>query len=266
MLSRELTALILGIVEGLTEYIPVSSTGHLVLVGDVLEFTGATAATFSVFIQLGAILAVVVLYWHRFRGLLNFQRHEGLEGFAGMLKLGVACLPALLLGALAHGAIKEKLFNPITVASALIIGGVVMIVIERRTRTPRVDDVAALSLRDSLVIGLFQCFALWPGMSRSGSTIIGGMLVGCSRKVAAEFSFLVAVPIMVAAVGYDMLQSLHLLSADDVAVFAIGFVVSFVTAILAVRVFISLMQRTTLTPFGVYRIALGALVVAFWAS
>lgn len=253
----------LGILEGLTEFIPVSSTGHLILLDEVIAFQNKNAETFEIFIQLGAILAVVVLYFKRFTGLLNFTDNSAsrFNGWLGIRKLFIACLPAFILGFLFHEIIKEYLFNSVTVAVALIVGGVIMIWIERKKLQPRVNQVEAISLTKCFYIGLFQCFALWPGMSRSGSTIIGGMLVGLNRTVAAEFSFLVAVPVMVVAVGYDMLKSFQSLYSDDLVLFAVGFIVSFVVALVAIKFFISILQRYTLVGFGYYRIILGIIVL-----
>jgi len=254
-------AFVLGIIEGITEFIPVSSTGHLILAGKAIAFDTSYAATFDIFIQLGAILAVVFLYWKRFMALLEFDSKDGFSGTQGILKLFVACLPAFVLGALFHEHIKEYLFSATTVASALIFGGVVMIVIEMFPRASQEERLEAISLKQCFLIGVFQCFAMWPGMSRSGSTIIGGLLVGLNRNVAAEFSFLVAVPVMVAAVGYDSLKNLSDFTGEALPVFALGFVVSFFTAILAIRFFLTLLNKFSLKPFGVYRIILGTAVL-----
>jgi undecaprenyl-diphosphatase len=265
-MESELTkSLLAGVLEGLTEFIPVSSTGHLILLGESLEFQGPVAATFDIFIQLGAILAVVVLYWPRFIALLDFSHDDNTESFcgrSGILKLFVACLPAFVLGFLLHDFIKAMLFSSTPVAAALIFGGVVMIFIEQRDLRVTAGTLEHVSYRQAFLVGCFQCLALWPGMSRSGATIIGGMICGLSRSVAAEFSFLVAVPVMFAAVSYDMLKSYHYLSAEHVTIFTIGFIVSFVTALVAIKFFISFVQRYTLSIFGVYRILLGLVVFA----
>jgi len=259
-------AIALGVLEGLTEFIPVSSTGHLILMGDLLSFTGPKADSFNVFIQLGAILAVVALYPHRFLALFDFSRAHGdkpvgFRGMDGISKLVVTSIPALFFGALFHEAIKTRLFTPLPVAAALLLGGIIMVWIERRERTVLTTSVEELTLRQCFGIGLFQCLALWPGMSRSGSTIIGGMLLGLERKLAAEFSFLAAVPIMCAAVGYDLLKSRVFLEAADIPFFALGFLVSFVVAVAAIRFFVAIVSRYSLIPFGWYRIALGILVL-----
>ncbi len=257
-------AFVLGVVEGLTEFIPVSSTGHLILFGDAIEFHGELASTFEIFIQLGAILAVVYLYFSRFLSLLPTTQNNskgGLAGFSGCIKLAVACLPAFVLGPLVHSSIKAYLFFPAPVAIALIAGGVVLIAVDRGDRNPSVLDVDSLSLKQCFGIGVCQCAALWPGVSRSGATIIGGMLLGLERKVAAEFSFLLAVPVMFAAVIYDLYKSRAAFESDDLLVFAIGFIVSFVTAIIAIRFFLKLLGSHTMQPFGYYRVVLGAVVL-----
>lgn len=259
-------AVLLGIVEGLTEFIPVSSTGHLIIFGEVLSYTGNEATTFEIFIQLGAILAVVYLYWPRFLKLLPDKDDKLLDensfsGFAGLLKLFLACLPAFILGFLLHDFIKTTLFTTFTVALALIVGGVIMIIIESRPRQVSVEKLEKISYRKVFLIGCFQCFALWPGMSRSGSTIVGGMLCGLNRRIAAEFSFLVAAPVMVAAVSYDLYKSWHYLSLSNLSFFIVGFLVSFVVAVIAIRFFLSLLSRFTLAPFGYYRIILGSIIL-----
>lgn len=262
-------AVILGVVEGLTEFLPVSSTAHLVLVGELLRFSGPGAETFEVFIQLGAILAVVILYFERFLALLPSRaaapvgEHSAMRGWPGLVKIGATCVPAFVLGFLFRKQIKEVLFHPFPIAIALIAGGVVMIVIERMQREPRVRDLDQISLGDCVKVGLFQCLALWPGMSRSGSTIIGGMLIGLERRVAAELSFLVAVPVMFAAVGYDLLKSIDHLALSDAPYFAVGFLVAFVTALAAIKGFLKFISVSSFAPFGWWRIAVG--VATLWA-
>lgn len=256
-----LNAVILGVVEGLTEFIPVSSTGHLIIAGHLLGFEGAKASTFEVFIQLGAILSVVVLYKERFYGLFDFSRTRGFAGFNGMVLLGLTTLPALIVGFLTHKFIKEHLFNTTTVAIGLGIGGVAIILAERLLPKAEKHGLASLRPKDALLIGLFQCLALWPGVSRAGATILGAMIIGTERKTAAEYSFLAAVPVMFAATGYDLLKSRSFLAASDIPFFAVGIVVSFIAAWFAVRTFIQLLSRYTLTPFGWYRIAAAVLLL-----
>lgn len=268
MLS-DTTAVILGVLEGLTEFIPVSSTGHLILLGHVIDAHGPVAETFEIFIQLGAILAVVFLYFKRFVGLVRFSDadpHNRFSGLSGISLLLVACLPAFILGGLFGSKIKQYLFNPHTVALALICGGVIMFLVEKRSGRARIHQLEKIGYTEALLIGICQCVSMWPGFSRSASTIVGGMLVGLERRVAAEFSFLVAVPVMTAAVGYDLLKSLSFLSFNDVRAFAIGFVVSFITAIIAIRFFMRLLATWTLKPFAIYRIVLGVLVLGILGS
>lgn len=261
-----LTAVILSVVEGLTEFLPVSSSGHLILAGELLGFTGPLAATFDVVIQLGAILAVVVLYWRRFWGLLRPDPREAFSGMRGILLLLLTTLPACVFGLLLHSVIKEHLFTPATVAAALAVGALAMIAAERLRLRTTITDLNAMTPRLALGIGLFQCLALWPGFSRSAATIMGGMILGAGRSLAAEYSFIAAVPVMVAATGYDLLKSLHLFSAADLPFFAIGMIGSFVCALAAVKLFIALVGRMTLVPFAVYRLILAPLVYFFMIS
>lgn len=235
----------------------------MILVGNYLGFEGPRADTFTVFIQLGAILAVVYLYFKRFLSLLDFkERGSGMSGKKGIMAIGVACAPVFLLGVLFRDPIKHYLFNPTSVAAALIVGGLLMIVLETRRPPERVKTLEELTLGNALAVGVAQCLALWPGMSRSASTMLGGLLVGINRTVAAEFSFLVAVPVMCAAVTFDMLKSISYLTSGDIPLFALGFIVSFIVAIVAIKGFIGLLSRFTLRPFGVYRIIVGLLVLA----
>jgi undecaprenyl-diphosphatase len=264
-----LIAVLLGVVEGLTEFLPVSSTGHLILAGELLRFVGERAETFEIFIQLGAILAVLVLYRQRFARLVaDGLRGEALLPVSGRpgltwAHLAIACLPAFVLGFLLHGFIKRELFSARTVLVGLVLGGLVMIGAEawarRRAAGTAVAGVDDMTLGQALAIGCAQCLALWPGFSRSGSTISGGLVAGLDRRTAAEFSFVVAVPVMLAATGYDLMKSLQLLDGAFVATLAVGFVVSFLVAWLAVVVFLRLVQRVSLTPFAIYRFALAAL-------
>jgi undecaprenyl-diphosphatase len=265
-------AILIGLLEGLTEFIPVSSTGHMIIAGHMLGFTGPRADAFEVFIQLGAILAVVGLYWRRFLSLIP-GRHKseglgtlagaplpsggmGLKGWHGLGLLMLTTAPALIAGKLAHVYIKEHLFSPFTVAIGLALGGIGLILVERYRPKPVKTNVDSLGWREALIIGFFQCLALWPGMSRAGSTIIGGMLMKIDRKTTAEYSFLAAVPIMFAATGYDLYKSRDFLVASDVPLFALGFMVSMVSAWFAIRYFIKFLANHTLQGFGWYRIAL----------
>ena len=256
-------AVVQGIVEGLTEFLPVSSTGHLILSGKLLDFEGPKAETFEIVIQLGAILAVLIVYWQRVLTLFGLKKQQGMgrRKRLDLLHIILGIVPAMGIGFLAHGFIKEKLFSPYTVVASLVVGGLFMIFAEKRQRrvtAPTMDD---LTYKQAFGIGLFQILSLWPGFSRSGSTIAGGLLVGASHKAAADFSFLMAIPIMVLASGYDMLKSYKYLSSDDIGFFAVGFVVAFAVAWLAVVSFLKLLERVKLTPFAVYRFIVAA---AFW--
>jgi undecaprenyl-diphosphatase len=256
-----LTAIILGIVEGLTEFLPVSSTGHLIITGNLLDFTGSTADTFEVFIQLGAILAVVWLYRERFFRLLDFKKKRGLQGKRGIGLLLLTTLPALIFGFLLHDFIKDHLFQPLTVAIGLAVGGIALIIFERFEHKVAVIKLDDITPQQALLVGMFQLLALWPGVSRSASTIIGGMIQGLDRKTAVEYSFLIAVPVMIAATGYDLLKSLSHLQSSDFALFAVGFITAFASAIFAIQYFVQFVQRFGFTAFGWYRIALAILVV-----
>lgn len=251
-------AALIGIVEGLTEFIPVSSTGHMIIVGHLLDFTGSRADTFEIFIQLGAILAVVILYRNKFLGLIPglYQPGSGFGGMRGLWLLTLTSLPALVVGKLAHGYIKAHLFSPLTVALGLAVGGIGLILVEAFLPKTEKTGLDSLGWRDALWIGGFQCLALWPGMSRSGSTLIGGLLLKIDRKTAAEYSFLAAVPIMFAATFFDLYKSRGLLNVSDIPFFAIGFVVALVSAWAAIRFFIRFLANHTLKGFGWYRLAL----------
>ncbi len=253
-------AIILGIVEGLTEFIPVSSTGHLIVVGNLLGFEGDKASTFEVAIQLGAILSVVVLYRDRFLSLIPNKDNptscsgSALDGWPGLSRIGAATLPALIVGYLAHNFIKAHLFTPVAVAWALAVGGVGILIAERFVRMRASHSLDTLTLQQALGIGLFQTLSLWPGTSRAAATIVGGLLVGLDRKAAAEFSFLIAVPVMVAATGYDLLKIGGAFTSEDVAQLAVGFAVSFVVALMSIAAFIRILSRWSLAPFAWYRI------------
>jgi undecaprenyl-diphosphatase len=260
-----LAAIVLGLVEGITEFIPVSSTGHLIIAGHLIGFEGERASTFEIFIQLGAILAVVFLYWDRFFRLiptrLEIKPEGGFSGLRGLLMLAVTTIPAVTLGGLGHSFIKDQLFSPTTVAIGLGIGGLAILLIEPRlppAQTTRLDEI---TWRIALLVGLFQCLALWPGMSRSAVTIVGAMIIGVERKTAAEYSFFAAAPALAAATAYDLLKSMSALQTSDIAIFAIGFVVAFISAWFAVRVFIRLLATHNVQPFGWYRIAVAMVVL-----
>ncbi len=256
-------ALILGIVEGLTEFLPVSSTGHLIIVGDLLGFNDEKGKVFEIVIQLGAILGVAWDYRARVGQLITGLNTKHEQRF--LLNLFIAFLPAAIVGLLLHHQIKVYLFNPVTVAIALIVGGFAILWIERlplRVRLTSMEDVGPM---DALKIGIAQTFSLFPGVSRAGATIMGGLLSGLSRTAATEFSFLLAMPIMFAATFFELLNNHALFEAADIPVFATGFVTSFVSALIIVKVFLRFVANHTFTAFAVYRIIFGALVLAyFW--
>ncbi|MGD8277503.1 MAG: undecaprenyl-diphosphate phosphatase [Gemmatimonadota bacterium] len=254
-------AVVLGLVEGATEFIPVSSTGHLILVGDWLGFQGDFAATFEIVIQLGAILAVVWLYRARIASVVR-----GLPGdpVARRLtwNLALAFVPAAVVGVLAHRWIKAVLFNPVTVASALVLGGIAILVIERLRPRVRVAGVDDLPPRTALGIGIAQVASLVPGVSRSGATIMGGLGLGLSRQAAAEFSFFLAIPVMVAATGFELATTPQILSPDRLLVVAVGFATSFVAALFVVKAFLRFVSHHTFAAFAWYRIAFGLVLLA----
>ena len=246
-----LKAFILGIVEGITEFLPISSTGHLILAADLLDFTGARANVFNIAIQSGAMLAVVWEYRARFfRVDLNLYRN-----------LLVAFVPAAALGLLFGSQIKHYLFHAVPVALAFIVGGVIILLVDRGNRISRVQESREMTWLDALKVGIAQCFALIPGTSRSGATIIGGMLFGLSRKAATEFSFFLAVPTLVAAGAYDLWKNRDLFSSTDVPLFAVGLVTSFVSAWLVIRWLIRYVATHDFRWFAWYRIAFGLVVL-----
>lgn len=253
-------AVVLGIIEGLTEFIPVSSTGHLIIAGHLLGFVGDKASSFEVAIQLGAVLSVVFLYCRRFLALIpnrsesRFHTQSTLAGWPGLWRIGLATLPALLVGFVARHAIKEILFTPEAVTLALFVGGVAILLAERVMAERPSNSLEALTSSQAFGIGLFQVLALWPGTSRAAATILGGMLLGLERKSAAEFSFLIAVPIMFAATGYELFQMREAFALDDSLLFGVGLAISFVVALMAVKGFVSFLSRGSLAPFGWYRI------------
>ncbi|MBK7898071.1 MAG: undecaprenyl-diphosphate phosphatase [Azonexus sp.] len=258
-----LKALILGIVEGLTEFLPVSSTGHLIIVGSLLGYTDEQSKVFKIVVQLGAILAVCWDFRERIGKALGGLGSDPVQQrFAGLLVVGF--LPAAVLGLLFHSAIKTHLFNPLTVAAALICGGFLILFIERKAYHPRVTSVEDMTWQDALKVGFAQAAAMFPGVSRSGATIMGGLIFGLSRKTATEFSFFLAIPTMFAATTYDVYKNWQLLRLADLPVFAVGFVASFVAAMLTVKALLRYVSHHDFTVFAWYRIAFGLLVLATW--
>lgn len=258
-----LQAFVLGILEGLTEFLPVSSTGHLIIAGDLLNFNGDTATAFKIVIQLGAILAVMWEFRARVLGVVGgLPREPQAQRFA--LNVLVAFIPAVILGLLLADLIEHWLFNPITVATALIIGGFVMLWAEKREHTIKAETVDDMTWQLALKVGLAQCLALIPGTSRSGSTIIGGLLFGLSRKAATDFSFFLAMPTMVAATVYSLWKYRDILRMEDLPIFAIGFVTTFIVAMLTVRALLKFIASHSYAVFAWYRVGFGLLILATW--
>ncbi|ABS62741.1 putative undecaprenol kinase [Parvibaculum lavamentivorans DS-1] len=259
-----LHAIILGIVEGVSEFLPISSTGHLIIVGELLGFSSVPGKVFEVVIQLGAILAICVLYSGRLtRVLRDAPRDAGARNFIGAIF--VALIPAGLLGVLYHDFILEVLFTPYVVCAALITGGIAIVVVERLHLEPRITSVEAFSMRTALKIGLFQCIALVPGVSRSGATILGALLVGVERKTAAEFSFFLAIPVMLGASVVSLRDTWQLISMDDLHLIAAGFIAAFISALLVVKWLVSFVSSHGFTVFGWYRILFGSLLLIYFS-
>ncbi|WP_106804019.1 undecaprenyl-diphosphate phosphatase [Pseudomonas sp. S5D5] len=256
-------ALILGVVEGLTEFLPISSTGHQIIVADLLDFGGERAMAFNIIIQLGAILAVV---WEFRRKILDvvtgLPTQRNAQRFT--INLLIAFLPAVVLGVIFADLIHHYLFNPITVATALVVGGIIMLWAERRQHEVHAESVDEITWKDALKVGFAQCLAMIPGTSRSGSTIIGGLLFGLSRKTATEFSFFLAMPTMVGAAVYSGYKYRDLFQPADLPVFAIGFVTSFIFAMIAVKGLLKFIASHSYAAFAWYRIAFGLLILATW--
>ena len=255
-------AAVMGVVEGLTEFLPVSSTGHLILTGALLGFDDDKAKVFDIAIQTGAILAVIIVYWAKIRDtLVGLPSQRQAQRFA--LNVFVGFLPAAVIGLLAYKTIKLYLFNPGVVAGAFIVGALIILWVEKRqtTAAPRVQSVDDMSMLDAVKVGFVQCLGMIPGTSRSGATIIGGMLLGLSRKAATEFSFFLAIPTLIGAGVYSLYKERALLSVADLPLFGVGFVVSFISAWLCIRWLLRYIASHDFVPFAWYRIAFGAVVL-----
>lgn len=260
-LETILSAVVLGIIEGATEYLPVSSTGHLIIVVDLLGFAGPPGRVFEIVIQFGAVLAVCVLYFRKlWRVLLGLPSDPQARRFATAVIL--AFLPAVFIGVLLHGYIKSVLFSPYVVCWSLILGGVAIMVIERLKPVPRIHSVERFPLGLAVAIGFIQCLAMIPGVSRSGATILGAMLLGVDRKTATEFSFFLAIPTIFGAATYDLWKNRDGLTVDGSLLLVIGFVAAFATAMLTVKWLIAFVGRHSFVPFAWYRIALGTGLLA----
>jgi undecaprenyl-diphosphatase len=259
-----LKAFILGLVEGATEFLPISSTGHLIIVGDLLHFNDDKGKVFEIVIQLAAIFAVC---WEYRRKLVDTALHITSQSKAQqfVLNLFLAFLPAAILGLVFHSAIKQYLFSPITVAIALIVGGFAILFIENQTFKTPTANIDYLTPLQAIKVGFAQSLALFPGVSRAGATILGGMIFGLNRKTATEFSFFLAIPIMFAATILDVYKSRDILSFDDAGMFAIGFITAFLSALVAIRFLLKFVATHDFKLFAWYRIVFGAIVLAyFW--
>jgi undecaprenyl-diphosphatase len=253
-------AAIMGVVEGLTEFLPVSSTGHLILAGSLLGFHDDKAKVFDIAIQTGAILAVIIVYWQKIREtLVALPTQRQAQQFS--LNVLIAFVPAVVLGLVFGKAIKANLFTPTVVAIALIVGGFIIIWAERRQSRVRVESVDDMSSMDAIKVGLVQCIAMIPGTSRSGATIIGGMLLGLSRKAATDFSFFLAMPTLVGAGVYSLYKERALLSISDLPMFGVGLLFSFLSAWACVRWLLRYISTHDFVPFAYYRIGFGALIL-----
>ncbi len=255
-------AFLMGVVEGLTEFLPISSTGHLILLGHLIGFEGPPGKVFEISIQLGAILAVIVAFRARLLALARGFWKRGTPEFVYASNIGLAFLPAMLIGATLHGPITALLFNPWVVSVALILGGVAIIAIERRVTEPTMRSVEQINPIAAVIIGFGQALAMIPGTSRSGATIITALLCGVDRRTAAEFSFILAIPTMLAATVYSLWKARAGLSLDGLAQIGVGFAAAFVVALVTVRLVMAFIARIGFTPFGWYRIALGTAMLA----
>ena len=256
-------AFLLGIVEGVTEFLPVSSTGHLIVAAELLNFTGASSKVFEIFIQLGAIFAVVVEYRKKILDtFIGIQTDKVAQDFTR--NLIIAFIPAAILGFFLHGLIKEYLFNPIVVGVALIAGGVLMIIIEKKLPNRPKVNVDKINNKQAIIVGIAQCFALIPGVSRSASTIMGGLIGGLDRKTATEFSFFLAIPIIFAASVFDLSSNIDILNKGDIPVFLVGFITAFLSSYLIIKIFIWFVANNTFVVFGWYRIVVGCLTIYYF--
>lgn len=265
MMLEWLTILLMGITEGLTEYLPISSTGHLILLGDVLNFNDEKGKVFEIVIQLGAVLAVCFAYRARLtQVVMTLPRSAQSQQF--VMHILIAFLPAVVLGVLFHKIIKQYLFNPLNVGIMLVLGGVIIFLVEQRQPKNKIDSLEKLDKWTALKIGLAQCCAMIPGTSRSGATIIGGLLFGLSRPVATEFSFFLAIPTMFGAVVYDLYKNRAILSFADLPMFSIGFVAAFLSGLIAVKLLLKYVSTHNFLIFAYYRIVFGVIIIIFYSK
>ncbi len=256
-------AFLLGIIEGVTEFLPVSSTGHLIIGAELLGFTEPSSKVFEIFIQLGAIFAVVVEYRKKFLDtFIGIQTDKVAQDFTK--NLIIAFIPAAILGFFFHSLIKLYLFNPIVVGVALVVGGIVMIIIEKKLPNRPKVNVDKISNRQALIIGIAQCFSLIPGVSRAASTIMGGLIAGLDRKTATEFSFFLAIPIIFVASVFDLSSNIDILSKSDIPIFLTGFITAFLSSYLIIKIFIWFVAHNTFVGFGWYRIIVGCLTIYYF--
>jgi undecaprenyl-diphosphatase len=270
-----LKSIILGIVEGITEFLPISSTGHLILVNQFISFDENFTKKFDVIIQLGAILSVIIIFYKRLFNLnppTPFHIKGALrnvfksESFDLWKKVIIAVIPALFFGALLHDKIEKFLFNPITVSIALTIGGIILIILEKIKKHEKISSFKSINYKIAFFIGLIQCLALIPGTSRSAATIIGAMLFGCSRTLAVEFSFFLAIPTMIAATTFSLFKIGFQMTSHEAFILLIGFLVSFFTAWIVIKIFLNFISKKDFKTFGYYRIILGIIVLFYFFS
>lgn len=255
-------AIVLGLIEGLTEFLPVSSTGHLILASELLGFTGEGSVAFKISIQLGAILAVLVAYRERFTHVLKGLAQRDPDSIHFTRNILIGFLPAMVIGAFAYSAIREMLQSPTIVAVSLIVGGIIILLIEKLVKPRAATSVEKMGWRTALGVGVVQCLAMVPGVSRSGATIMGGLVMGLDRKTAAEFSFFLAVPTMAAATVFSLYKEREALNLDDLGLIAIGFVVAFLCALFVVKWLVGFVGKHGFAPFAWYRIILGGITLA----
>ena len=263
IIFESIKATILAVVEGFTEFLPISSTGHLILVNQFISFDKAYTLLFDIIIQLGAILAVVVFFWKKLWPFTK-DKVKNQEILNIWYKTIVGVLPAIIIGALFAGKIEDKLFNPWTVAIALLVGGFIILIVESRKIKTKINSIKDLSFKTAFYIGIIQCLSLIPGTSRAGATIIGAMVLGASRVVATEFSFFLAIPTMVAASAWSLLKYHAILDTNQIIVLAVGFIVSFLVALGVIRFFINYVRKNNFRIFGYYRIILGIIIIAYF--
>ncbi len=261
-----LKSLILGLVEGITEFLPISSTGHLILLNQWISFDDSFTKTFDIFIQLGAILAVIVFFWSKISPFVKDELKRG-EIMKIWYRVIVGVIPVIIIGGLFGGIIQNKLFNPWVVAITLILGGIILLIVEnKKINQNSINSISEISFKNAFLIGLIQCFSIIPGTSRSASTIIGSILLGSSREIAVDFSFYLAIPTMIAASSYSLLKHGFSITQYQFILLFIGFVVSFVMALFVIKFFIKYIKNNNFIPFAYYRIILGILVLIYFFS